>query len=286
MKLTILFSILAASLWIGGCTEKADLSLNTTYLGLVVDGQFTTDTTNHTVTLLKSGDVLNNKPAEYVSNAVVTISDGSQVFPLTENSAKKGVYETASNVYGVPGKTYTLNISNVDINGDGKMENYTATAAITAINPIDSIKLIRQNTTDYANGWSVNMYARDIGGGRNYYLLKVRKNHILVTDSIKEFGTGNNAGFEGRYYFGASVYFLYYGKQDERLHDLDTVTLELGSISKEYADYIEAYKIECNPKNPIFSGPSANPNTNIVSTEKASGFFAAYAIQRKSRIYK
>ena len=290
MKFNILLIVLLASLlvvFMGGCTENADMSLDTTFHGLDVVGEITTDTTTHRVILSKSGDVLNRTPIEYVSNAVVTISDGSLVFPLTENPDKKGVYETAPNVYGQAGKTYTLSISNVDINGDGTLETYSATSELKKINPIDSFKFVRENADTYMNGWSLNMFSQDIGGGRNYYLIRVRVNGKMVTDSINEYGTGLNAGFEGKYYYGASVYFLSYNKVDERLTPMkDTVTLELAGITKEYYDFIEAYKIEYNPKNPIFSGPSANPGTNIVPKENACGFFAAYSIQRKSRVYK
>ncbi len=269
----------------GACTEDINLSFDSTYTRLVVDGSINTDTTEHKVTLLKSGDPLNTQPLRYVSNAIVSITDGADTFKLTEDTVKKGVYKTKPNVFGLPGKTYKLNISNVDVNGDGVLETYTASSSIKSINPIDSFKIVYQKYNSQNKGWLILLYSQDIGG-RNFYCIKVYKNSVLLTDSLKEYSISSNVGFEGKYYSGLPVYFLNENKPDERLKTGDTITLELDGITEDYYNFIDGYKQEIQPKIPILSGPSANVSTNINPKDKAVGFFAAYSVKRKSLVYK
>jgi hypothetical protein len=165
------------------CTEDIYPSFDSTNTRLVVDGAINTDTTEQIVTLLKSGDPLNKDPLHYVSNAIVSITDGANTFNLVEDSVKKGVYKTKPSVYGKIGKTYTLNISNVDINNDGVFETYSASDSIKRINPIDSFKIVYQVIDPQNKGWLILLYSRDIGG-RNFYAVKIEINDVLITDKI------------------------------------------------------------------------------------------------------
>ncbi len=278
--------ILIGALFVfASCTEDFDPKLDTTYARLVVDGGITTDTTVHKVILLRSGDALNKLEKKYISNANVTISSGTEIFTLLENSSKPGYYETQPNVFGIPGKTYTLNISNVDIDEDGVLENYTASSILKNINPIDSIKLKYQEYSTRSKGWLINMFSRDIGG-QSFYRVIAYKNHKLVSDSLSEYGIANNIGFEGGYYPGLSVYYLDNKKPDERIIVGDTITLELNGITEDYYNFINACIAESQPKDPIFSGPSANVPTNISPANKAAGFFSAHSVKRKSIIFQ
>jgi hypothetical protein len=275
---------LGLMLMLVSCSEEVDFPLENTYVRLVVSGEMTTDTTVHSVKLSKSGDALNKYPGGTISNAIVTISDGSNLLTLRENQFKPGVYETDATVYGVPGRTYTLNISNVDVDGDGVMEEYTASSYLPKENPIDSITVLR--TTEFDKGWLINLYAQEIGGGRNFYLIKAFKNDTLLTDSIYEYtNIADNTGFEGKYYDGFSVYTLSQDKLDERVKTGDKVTLEMDGITHDYQGFINGFISEYYPKIPIFSGPSANIPTNIEPKDKAVGFFAAYSVSRKSIVY-
>lgn len=279
------FLILAtAILLLGSCTEDFTPTLDTTYARLVVDGSITTDLKVHKVTLLKSGDALNRNEKQYINDAIVTISDGTNLITLAKNDTAAGVYETPE-MAGIPGKTYTLNISNVDIDEDGHMETYTASSLLKAINPIDSIQIVPQKYSSEQYGWLINMFSRDIGG-KSFYLTKAYVNDTLVTDTISEFGIANNIGFSGGYYPGLSVYYLSHNKVDEKIFTNDKITLELDGITEEYYHFIEGCQFEIRPKDPIFSGPSANVTTNISPSDKAVGFFTAYTVQRKSVIYK
>ena len=271
-----------------GCTENIDnIQLDTTRPRLVVEGYISTDTTRQMVKLSKLGDdALKQDPIQVVSNALVTISDGTKTFNLAEDATKKGTYFTAPDVYGVPGRTYTLNIRNVDINNDKTMEEYSAISLLKRLNPIDSVHLVYNNTNPRFINWSVNLYTMDPGQGRNFYLIKVIKNSILLTDSVFKYSIGDNSGFEGKYYNGFPVYNLREERKDERVSRGDTVKVELYGITEDYFSFIYSYITDYYPKVPIFSGPSANIPSNIKPTDDAVGIFTAYSVKRKSVIYK
>jgi hypothetical protein len=270
-----------------GCTENIDnIQLDTTRPRLVVEGYISTDTTRQMVKLSKLGDALKQDPIQVVSNALVTISDGTKTFNLAEDATKKGTYFTAPDVYGVPGRTYTLNITNVDINNDKTMEEYSAVSLLKRLNPIDSVHLVYNNTNPRFINWSVNLYTMDPGQGRNFYLIKVIKNSILLTDSVFKYSIGDNSGFEGKYYNGFPVYNLREERKDERVSRGDTVKVELYGITEDYFSFIYSYITDYYPKVPIFSGPSANIPSNIKPTDDAVGIFTAYSVKRKSVIYK
>ena len=273
--------ISALALIITSCTEDIVLPLQQTYVRLVVDGAITTDTTAHKVTLSRSGDPLNQNPITYISNAKVFITDNADTIKLTENPQKRGEYLTKPTVYGLPGHTYKLTVTDVDVNDDGIKESYTAQSTIKKINKVDSITLMYMEYSPRMKGWLVNLWGWDIGG-RNYYLTKVSINDTLRTDSIKEIGKAVNAGFDGKYYPGLSVYYLSNEKLDEILYTGAKVTLELDGITEDYYNFIDGFQQEYTPKTPIFSGPSANVLTNILPKDKAVGYFAAYSVERKS----
>lgn len=286
-KITIQIITLLISLLVFSCTENIDnIQLDTTRPRLVVEGYISTDTTRQMVKLSKLGDALKQDPIQVVSNATITISDGTKTFNLLEDATKKGTYFTTPDVYGIPGRTYTLNIRNVDINNDKVMEEYSAVSLLKRLNPIDSVHLVYNNLNPHFINWSVNLYTMDPGQGRNFYLIKVIKNSILLTDSVFKYSIGDNSGFEGKYYNGFPVYNLREERKDERLTRGDTVKVELYGITEDYYSFIYSYITDYYPKVPIFSGPSANIPSNIKPADDAVGIFTAFSIKRKSVIYK
>ncbi len=284
---TRIISIFILSLIAAGCTETIDnIQLDTTRPRLVVEGYISTDTTRQMVKLSKLGDALMKDKIQVISNALITISDGTTTFGLTEDQTKKGTYFTAPEVFGVAGRTYTLLIKNVDINNDKVMEEYTAHSLLKPLNSIDSIHLVYNNLNPRFKNWSVNLYSMDPGKGRNFYLFKVLKNNTLLTDSVFKYSIGDNNGFEGKYFNGFPVYSLREERKDEKLNPGDTIKVEMYGITEDYYSFIYSYISDYYPKVPIFSGPSANIPTNIKPMDDAVGIFAAYSIKRKSIIYK
>ena len=264
------------------CTERINVEVGSTYTRLVVEGYLSTDTMQHKIRLTRSGDYFSDKPAQPVSNAIVTIYDEDTTVILYESHDNPGTYLTEPDYYGVPGKTYTLTISQVDIDNNGETEEYTASSKLEPVNPIDSIRLENLKGTDF-NIWEVLVYAWD-SPATNFYAFKVLRNGHLITDSLHELIVQNDVFFNGNYADGIPAQFLDQGNRDEIIKPGDTVTLEINGITEDYYNFILEAQSEIFYQNPIFSGPPANISSNV--SNGSLGFFIAYSVARSSVVFK
>jgi len=276
LKISLLVIILSISSW--SCTEKIDIELDNTYTRLVVWGELTTDTTVHTVRLTRTAGYFFNQPALGVSDAQVTIDDGETTIILTENVQIKGTYETPPDYFGVPGKIYTLDISGVDIDGDGIPENHSASSKLRSVNPVDSIQL---EYNEMWEAWEVKVFAWD-SPDKDWYLFKVYRNNILVSDTLTEWFAQTDDLFNGNYTNGITSQLLQDEYEDERPEVGDTITFEINGITEEFYNFVIGMQQEIMFSAPLFSGPPANVSTNL--TNDALGFFAVYSAERASTI--
>ena len=260
-----------------GCQEKINIKLDETFTRLVVDGSFSTDTIIQKIKLTTTSDYFHNQPAPTVSGAKVMISDGDTSIMLTENNNAPGVYETKNAFYCVKDKTYTLSISDIDVDNDGTDEEYTAQSKLVRPNSeIDSIKLKYNERWDV---WVINSYAWD-PPTKDFYLMRVYKNGVLLTDSVSEYFVTDDVLFNGNYTNGISSQFLDQSKADEVIRQGDTITLEIDGINEDYFNYLLELQQELQGSNPLFSGPPANVRSNI--NNGALGFFTTYSLARAS----
>jgi len=283
IKILILIIALASLMW--QCTERIEVEVDSTYTRLVVEGYITTDTMAHYVKLSLSGDYFANKPADRIGDALVRIDDGDHTIELTESESEAGLYLTEPDYHGIPGKTYTLTINQVDIDKDGVYEEYTAESILHPVAKMDSIALDLMESPHFKI-YQVLVYAWD-PPETNFYAFKVYKNGTLLTDTLSELLVQNDEFFNGNYTHGIPSQFLTHGipsqfldqdKEGEVLVEGDTVTFELDGITEEYYQYIIEAQSEVFYKTPMFSGPPSNIMSNI--SNGALGFFSAYSIER------
>ena len=179
-KLSILiFSIL--SILIVSCTEKIDIQLDDSYSRLVVDGSITTDTMSHSVVLTSTSSYFYNQPAPPVTGALVSISDGTQNFNLSETSP--GIYRTSPDVFGIPGKVYSLNIKLA--NAIGGYSDYTASSTLNPVTPMDSVTLKFHPEWSKKGIWEVKCYVQE-PPTVDFYRFLLSKNQTLFTDTLDE----------------------------------------------------------------------------------------------------
>ncbi|MCD4734921.1 MAG: DUF4249 domain-containing protein [Bacteroidales bacterium] len=276
-----IIKILPIILMVVGCTEKIDIDLGTTYTRLVVEGYISTDTGVHWVELSKTTDYYKSEPAPKISGAEITLSDSeNNSFTLTENSQIKGRYETPDNYFGVPGRTYKIEIElQEEIN---EKKDYEATCELRPVAPIDSIRV------QYNSNWEafeVLIYALE-PPTTDFYAFQVIKNGVLLTDTIDETWISDDRYFNGNYTNGVPVYLLFpRNGPDEQVNPGDTITLKMNSITKEYYNFI--YQLQDQTfeyRNPLFSGPPANVQSNI--SNEGSGFFATYSCSYSTTVYQ
>lgn len=268
--LKILPLVLALALIFTSCTEKIDIALDDTYTRLVVEGSITDQAGPHTVKLSLSGSYYENSLPRMVEDAQLRISDGTNIFLLSE--VAPGIYQTDPEVQGVAGRTYTLDIENVMI--DGELQSYTSSCYLPHIGAVDSINVLFNPDWEI---WEVNLYALD-PPSREYYLFKVYRNNELLTDTIDEFIVTDDNFFNGNYTFGIMVQWI----KESNAKAGDSITAEMSSITEGYANFIWDVQQETGFSTPLFSGPPANIRGNI--SNGAIGYFAAYSLVRTSTL--
>jgi len=271
---------LLISLGLGSCSEIIDMELDSTYRRLVVYGEITTDSVFHQVELSTSSDYFHNKPSPKVSGALVELVFNERLITLEENDTLPGLYLTPDAFRGVPGISYKLKISQVDVDEDGVDEVYHAESTMPGGLLLDSINLTYFKSP-FASGYQVLMYALD-PPGREWYNFKIWKNSDLLTDTLIKYSVQTDDFFNGIYIFGLPVGFLSDEDPREALLEGDTVTFELNSIDQNYYNFVVDAQLEIFGNNPLFSGPPANVRSNI--EEGGKGIFTAYSIQRISRM--
>lgn len=262
------------------CTERVEIGLKDAgNAKLVVFAEITNDIRAHEVHLTTTAPYFHNQKMPTVSNALVYIDDGTENIELIEDPDRAGVYLTPDNYFGVTGRTYKLQISNVDADGDGNVEEYEAETIMKSSAPVDSIHVTYNTRWE---GWEVALYSYDQQDREDWYLFKVYKNGVLYTDTIYDYWTTNDKFFNGNKIDGPMVQY-FDEDEGEIVETGDTITLELAGITEEYYYFIEGVFREVGEKNPLFSGPAANVKGNI--SNDALGFFSVMEVSRGSTIY-
>jgi hypothetical protein len=270
-----IFIILFISLAVFSCTEKIDIKLDESYARLVVDGSITNDTMAHTIRLSSTSSYYYNQPAPMVSGANVTITDGTQTFLLSEKTP--GIYQTASSVFGIPGKTYQLNITLAQ--PIGGYVDYTASSTMYPVQQLDSISLLFHREWSQQGIWEVKCYVQE-PPTIDFYRFLILRNQTLLTDSLDEWFVTDDVFFNGNYTNGATVAYLQQGASQESLSPGDDVSVEVNSIGKDYYNFVLEAQAELRGSNPLFSGPPANVKGNI--NNGAVGSFNAYSATRST----
>jgi hypothetical protein len=227
----------------------------------------------HTITLSSTTSYYYNQVAPPVAGAHLQITDGTDVYPLSEEAP--GIYRTYPSVYGVVGKTYTLDIKLTS--PIGGYSNYEASSTLYPVSHLDSVSLAFHPDWSDNGIWEVKCFVQD-PPTEDFYRFMISKNSEMLTDTLNEWFVTDDRFFNGNYAYGAPIAYLRQGKEDEVLLKGDTVMVEINNIGKGFANFIWDAQSEVNGSNPLFSGPPANVKGNI--DNGAKGFFAAYSISR------
>ena len=279
MKTKNIITIFLPVLYIlSGCTERIDIELDSSYTRCVIYGEITTDTTQHKVIVTRTADYFGENAPVGISGAEVTISDGENVFELTEDVNNPGYYLTQSNVYGVPGRTYTLNVSNVDLLGDGDLRSFQATSELRQVAKPDSINVLYRQEWE---GWIIQAFASDPGETEDFYMFHTYINGVLQSDSLTNINYTDDQFFNGSQTNGVVIDYI---AGEDGIAINDTVTVAFCGITQDYYVYLIEAQVSARPSNPLFSGAPANPESNL--SNDAIGYFTAYSAERATKIVK
>ena len=275
-------------LFLFACEERVNINTQASPPRLVIYGYITTDTTQQAISITRStGYFVTTKP-EGIPNAKVSISCDGLVYELKESSTEPGVYLSSPDVYGIQGKTYTLHAS-VDFNGDGNQEEYEATSYLPFPATLDSAAVVPLPALN--DHLQVIVWGNLPDESSGYYSFHLFRNGKALNDSLRGFQIVRDDYIDTKKITALPV-FLLDPKDSENDNILpgDTVTVQVESITPEYATFIENARTELRGPIPLFGGPPANVKTNIQclsagSKTGVSGFFTAYS-KRKTEFIK
>ena len=265
---------------LSGCTETIDLDLETTTRRLVVDGMLTNEEKMHYVRLSQTVPFFQDSAAPSVTDAEVDLFDGYQRVKMHEASELPGFYITPTNYRGIPGRTYTLTIRDVDIDGDGQSEIYRASSQMPEPHSVDSIDVIYD---DQWKIWKVLLFASDNPEKRDFYMFRVFKNGALISDNMSEYSLISDRFFDGNRADGVWVQSIDATIEEEQMMAGDVITLQVCAINEAYYDFIDGVQRENRQQYPLFSGPPANAPGNV--TNNAMGFFPAFSVSYASFLF-
>jgi len=272
------FLALILGIGLGACTEVIDIELDSTFQRLIVYGSVTTDSIHHGIELSASSDYFSNAPSPKISDARVELKFDGNSMLLEEHDTIPGLYLTPIAFRGTPLTTYTLNLSQIDVDGDGSFESYMAESTMPDIPQLDSIGLLYFDSP-FVSGYQVSTYFLN-PPSREWYGFKIKRNQYLLSERISDYSVQPDDFFNGTYIFGLPVGFLSDDNPIEAIIPGDTVTFELQSIQQDYFNFVVDAQLEIAGNNPLFSGPSSNIRSNIDNQGK--GIFTALSIGRVS----
>lgn len=280
-KFKYLVLSIIAMLLLTSCEEKIDIKLDDESVRLVVEGNLSDSAKVHTVKLTQSSNYFSNEEEPLVTGAVLTISDGTTIFNL--NEVTPGIYQSASNVKGEIGKTYTLKISLK--NAIGGYKEYEASSVMKNNNQLDSLTFREggdQNSPggghNIENKVSINVWAFEPATIDDYYMWKYYVNGKNMSDTLKNATFTDDLIVNGNYIPGLTVFV------SDKIKIGDTITVETMGITKDYYNYIMGIMQLTEWNGGSFSGPPTNPKNNI--NNGALGYFNVYSSSRVSTIVK
>ena len=280
-------SILLLSLF--SCQERININTEASPPRVVIYGYITTDTTRHAIRITRSTGYFATTKPEGISHATVSInSDDNEVFPLSESPDDPGLYLTSPDVYGIPGKTYTLHAT-LDFYGDGNAEEYEAGSYLPFPATLDSVAV--------TPSFIINDFLQVLIWGNlpeessNNFSFHLFRNGIALNDSLRNFQIFQDDYIIGKKIEALPVFQLNPDRDEEKLSPGDTLTVQVESLTPDYATFIQNAQQELRGPVPLFGGPPANVETNIQCVSSGlspgiSGFFTAYSKNSVTTVYQ
>lgn len=264
-------------LFIFSCTDRIDIRTEDAKPALSIFGYITNDTTVHSIKITRTTGYFASETPRPISNAEVTLSDGEHIFQLKEDMEFAGVYSTNYNFYGEEGKTYTLDIK-LDFDNDGQPEHYQAKSIMPYATVVDSV--ILRPSLFIPN---LLLYGKISDKQTNNLAVYLTKNNEPKT-AIEYFMILPDYYVKGNDIQGAEFPCLL-----DSIQQGDTISFKVSSFTGEFANFMSHARSETGFKNPIFSGPPANVETNIVALDPGNeapivGFFSAFSSNEASTI--
>jgi hypothetical protein len=282
------------------CEKSMNIEVKTNDKLLLVSGEFTNDTTVHAIRLFCSGSFMTGQPQTVVSGARIFVTDNIDTITYIERADSPGIYQTPSNCFGIGGHMYTLNISNVDIDGVGKYEEYTAQTMMPVPVRFDSMVSFYSMNGDNIEGTVKNSgYYTTFYNGPDYlynYVIVSNENLCALTSRL---GSGELTTYvyevkkvstPGLIANGAAL--LWIDPTMAKISEGDTICMVGLNFNKAQYEFLGEFDKNTTSQDLIEENlydqlriPTNLP-TNIQPSDKAAGYFFIYSISRISKVFE
>ena len=245
---------------------------------LIVEANIDDSRVRQMIRLYRSGSFYEDEKGLPVSDAIVSISDGSNEYLFTEPTSgdhKGNYYNQELSAFLITGKEYHLTVKD-----EGNI--YTASSIIKPVPDVDSVttRVNFLSRLGIINEALIDIYIhfKNMPDRGNYYLINVYINDNIQTFTPSQKTVLSDENLEGY----VSVYI-----RSVRLSELnkgDKITLEMRSISKEQYDFYTDFFVQTELSgNPFAGAPPANIPTNL--SEGARGFFQVSSVSTASKFF-
>lgn len=296
-NLLLCFGLIILAFFLNSCEQNLNIEIKTNDKRLLVDGAFTNDTVVHSIRLYCAGSLITGKPQTTVSGAKIYVTDGIETFDYIENKDMLGLYQTAGNVGGKGGHHYTLSITNIDIDNDGKMESYTANSLMPVPIKFDSLLSYRGINGDGPKVINKAYYKLFFDGPGYVYPFALANNYIRYGTITDRLGTGELTRFESWLKVAKVLYpdsiinlYAYFTINSSDVKIGDTINFICFGFTSEQYEFLKKFD---NNTNSQFNSDNiydqlkipSNLPTNIEPADKAAGYFFVYSVSKISKVF-
>jgi hypothetical protein len=280
------------------CKQDLSVEIKANDRRLLVDGEFTSDSVIHTVNLYCSGSLLTGRPQTVVTGAKIFVADNTEIFYYTENKETPGVYQTSGKCCGKGGHTYTLTITNIDIDNDGTMDSYTANSLMPVPVKFDSLVSSRGLNGDHNMAVNNFAYYKLFYNGPDYVYKFESLNNVDVSMTTLTNRLGSGVLGNNEYKVpkvlnpGSFKNYWSYLSINSTVNKGDTISFICFNFTNDQYNFLKTFDNNTSSTE-LFNSENiydqlkvpTNLPTNIEPADKAAGYFFVYSISKISKVF-
>lgn len=283
-----LSTVILPLLLLSACTQEIVIDLEEGKPLIGVSASITDEVMRHEAVLSFTTDFYSTESPRMLSDAIVRLTDGTNVYLYEEQEDNPGHYLTVDSFAGVQGRTYTLTVD--ALNGDDSVHLYAQSFMNYNVPAIDSVCIAPfvMDGVPIPTIQCLYPYFQSLPDPTIVYMVKIAKNDTVIADTLSSYSCIPMAGYAGYYVNGPEMLeknmLIPIGMfMPDQLHDGDSIVSALYSISIDYMMYI-TYVMTSIGSNPLM-GPPTNVPSNILPKGEAVGWFDAASVVRATTIY-
>jgi hypothetical protein len=292
-KIALHLTFLLVALAMGACENDMTITLKTADKRLIVSGEFTSDTTIHSLYLSRSGSIVSGRKQAVITGAKVYVTNKVDTIYFVESKGTPGLYQTPTKCYAVGGQTYYLSITDVDVDEDGKMDSFSSVNKVPVAIKFDSLVSKYGYNGDNKYALISRPFYQRTANGPDYAFSYMMINDKELHPLSKRLGYGELKGSmeptkcnkEG------STNNLYFSLDNEHVEKGDRLTFIAYNFTEDQYKFLIAFDNNTDG-DPFIDNiydqliiPS-RLSSNIEPSNKAGGYFLVYSISRISKVYE